>query len=46
MEHTFKKIMQIVSYSTEVVVFIQKGKFRKIIDVNVGECPNVHDAHY
>jgi Protein of unknown function, DUF538 len=29
-EHTFKKIKQVVSYATEVTAFVEKGKLKKI----------------
>ena len=36
-EHTFKKIMQKVSYDTEVTAFIEKGKLGKITGVKIKE---------
>ncbi|KAM3276247.1 hypothetical protein ACQJBY_044557 [Aegilops geniculata] len=32
-EHTFKKILQTVSYDTEVTAFVEKGKIKKVTGV-------------
>jgi Protein of unknown function, DUF538 len=36
-EHTFKKIKQVVSYATEVTAFVEKGKLKKITGVKTKE---------
>ncbi|KAF3323996.1 hypothetical protein FCM35_KLT11463 [Carex littledalei] len=36
-EHTFKKIKQVVSYATEVTAFVEKGKVKKITGVKTKE---------
>jgi hypothetical protein len=36
-EHTFKKIKQIVSYAAEVTAFAEKGKLRKITGIKTKE---------
>lgn len=36
-EHTFKKIKQTVSYATEVMAFVEKGKLKKIAGVKTKE---------
>ena len=36
-EHTFKKIMQTVSYASEVTAFAEKSKLRKITGVKTKE---------
>ncbi|XP_078180192.1 uncharacterized protein LOC144574180 [Carex rostrata] len=36
-EHTFKKIKQVVSYATEVAAFVEKGKVKKITGVKTKE---------
>ncbi|XP_078149750.1 uncharacterized protein At5g01610-like [Carex rostrata] len=36
-EHTFKKIKQVVSYAVEVTAFVEKGKLKKITGVKTKE---------
>ncbi|KAJ1701643.1 hypothetical protein LUZ63_001422 [Rhynchospora breviuscula] len=36
-DHTFKKIKQVVSYTTEVTAFVEKGKLKKITGVKTKE---------
>ncbi|KAJ3706045.1 hypothetical protein LUZ61_009750 [Rhynchospora tenuis] len=36
-DHTFKKIKQVVSYATEVTAFVEKGKLKKITGVKTKE---------
>ncbi|KAJ4801689.1 hypothetical protein LUZ62_052935 [Rhynchospora pubera] len=36
-EHTFKKIKQVVSYALEVTTFVEKGKLKKITGVKTKE---------
>jgi Protein of unknown function, DUF538 len=36
-EHNFKKIKQVVSYATEVMAFVEKGKLKKITGVKTKE---------
>ncbi|KAJ4812507.1 hypothetical protein LUZ62_025073 [Rhynchospora pubera] len=36
-EHTFKKIKQVVPYATEVTAFVEKGKLKKITGVKTKE---------
>ena len=36
-EHTFKKIKQVVSYAVEVMAFVEKGKLKKITGVKTKE---------
>jgi Protein of unknown function, DUF538 len=36
-EHTFKKIKQVVSYTTEVTAFVEKGRLKKITGVKTKE---------
>ncbi|XP_078180116.1 uncharacterized protein At5g01610-like [Carex rostrata] len=36
-EHTFKKIKQVVSYATEVTAFVEKGKVKTITGVKTKE---------
>ncbi|KAJ1701640.1 hypothetical protein LUZ63_001419 [Rhynchospora breviuscula] len=36
-EHTFKKIKQVVLYATEVTAFVEKGKLKKITGVKTKE---------
>ncbi|KAJ3704995.1 hypothetical protein LUZ61_008700 [Rhynchospora tenuis] len=36
-EHTFRKIKQVVSYATEVAAFVEKGKLKKIAGVKTKE---------